>query len=345
MKKLFFAISAAFFAVSCSTDTDSGVALGHYHPGVFVLNEGGLGTVSFLSADRSRLDHDIFALENPGAEAPGVFLQSMFFDGDRAFIISNGSNKITVVNRYTFEYIGTIASGFATPRYGAVWNGKAYVTNTNSYMDDADDFVTVIDLDSLTVEGTIPVNDYAERILAHNGNIYVSGGYYGDGSFVHVISADTQTITHSVNLGLAPLNFEVAGQTLHVLCSTFETSGKLVTVNLNTMQVDSQMPLPESIGPVQQFAIDGGNYYFSAMGDIYRFPIGVTSVSDTPWFSLPNVNFYTGYGFGVKHGTVYISEAATDFVSNGKFFVIGSNAQLLGEYAAGLGPNGFYFND
>src|SRR5690606_3398326 len=214
---------AALLALSCSTDSESGVALGNYHPGVFVLNEGGLGTVSFLSEDRSRLDHDIFALENPGAESPGVFLQSMFFDGDRAFIISNGSNKITVVNRYTFEYIGTISNGFATPRYGAVWNGKAYVTNTNSYMDNADEFVTVIDLNDLTLETTIAVNDHAERILAHNGKIYVSGGYYGEGSFVHVISADTQTVVNSVNVGLAPLNFEVAGQTLHVLCSTYET--------------------------------------------------------------------------------------------------------------------------
>lgn len=345
MKKLFIAITAVFFAASCSTDSDSGVALGNYHPGVFILNEGGLGTVSFLSADGSRLNHDIFTAENPSAESAGLYLQSMFFDGDRAFIISNGSNKITVVNRYTFEYIGAMTSGLATPRYGAVWNGKAYITNTNSYMDDHDDFVTVIDLESLTVTSTIAMNGHAERILAHDGKIYVSGGYYGNGESVRVVCADTQAIVNTISLGLAPLNFAVAGNTLHVLCSTFETSGKIATVNLNTMQVDSEMALPESIGSVQQFAIDGGQYYFSALGDIYRFPIGITSVSDTPWFSLPDATFYTGYGFAVRHGEVFIAEAATDFISNGKFFIIGANAQLKAQYSAGLGPNGFYFND
>ena len=115
--------------LSCSSDDDSPgqvIPDGDFANGTLILNEGTSagGSVSFLSQDLQEIDNSIFEDVNAG-EGLGLFLQSIFFDDDKAFIISNGSNIITVVNRYTFELIGTIDSDLSVPRYGTVHNGKA----------------------------------------------------------------------------------------------------------------------------------------------------------------------------------------------------------------------------
>ncbi len=97
MKKFFLISLTALFA-ACSSDNDGGTP-GNYAEGILVLNEGGFGTVTFISDDLQTVNQDIYASVNGSTAEVGQFVQSMFFDGDRAFIISSGSNKITVVNR------------------------------------------------------------------------------------------------------------------------------------------------------------------------------------------------------------------------------------------------------
>src|SRR5690606_21132448 len=133
-------------------------------------------------------------VENTGQGA-GSFLQSVFFDDEKAFIISNGSNKITVVDRYTFKYLGSIDTGLAVPRYGVVANGKAFVTNLNTFGSLTDDFVAVIDIDNYEVIQTIPMNALAERILRAGDKIFVGNGNYGSGASLTVIDAGTSEIT------------------------------------------------------------------------------------------------------------------------------------------------------
>src|SRR5690606_28732630 len=136
MKNKFLQISVllSLFLASCSSDDNSGSShlSGDFDEGVFIVNEGGTSlstaSIGFLS-ENGQLEHDIFRAVNPSADEMGTYLQSMFFDDTRAFIISGGSNIITVVNRYTFEYITTISTGLNNPRYGVTENGKAYVVN------------------------------------------------------------------------------------------------------------------------------------------------------------------------------------------------------------------------
>lgn len=68
---------------------------------------------------------------------------------------------INVVNRYTFKLIAKIDSGLANPRYGVTKDGKAYVTNANTYSyinpttGDTDDYVAVINLATNKVESKL----------------------------------------------------------------------------------------------------------------------------------------------------------------------------------------------
>lgn len=344
--KLFLAaLAGSLFFVSCSNDDDKTVEpLGNYDNGVLVLNEGGIGTVTYINDDLTTTQQDIFTVVNGDTNDLGAYTQSLFFDGDRAFIISNGSNKITVVNRYTFAYIGSITTGLTVPRYGVVYNGKAYVTNSNSFGSATDDFITVINLSDLSVEDPIAVNNQAERLVENDGKLYVSGGFYGAGSDITVIDAATKTITATITVGESPNSLEVNNGVLYVLCGSWTGLSKIVKVSLTDNTVSGEIPFAVTMGNAQNLDVDSGKLYFTVGAKIYKFNTNTTSVIDTPFIDTQSESDYIGYGFAVNDGKIYISEAAEDFTSDGKVFVYSTGSAQLANITVGLGPNGFYFN-
>lgn len=335
---------------SCNGDDDSNAALGSYDNGILVLNEGGSTSgagLTYISNDLQTVQQDIFTAVNGEDETIGLFPQSIFFSGERAFIISNGSNRITVVNRYTFEKVGEITSGLTVPRYGVVYNGKAYVTNSNTFSEEesaTDDFVSVIDLASLLVIDTIPVNNRAERIVEENGKLYVSGGFYGSGNVISVINTSNQEVT-TINVGTAPNSLEENDGILYVLCASFDGPSKIVRIRLSDEAILGEMTFAETMGNAQNLDIEDGFAYFTAGPNVYRVDADASSVADDPFVETGSTSSYIGYGFAVNDGRIYISEGANDFVSDGKVFIYSeNNGTLIDEIPAGLGPNGFYFN-
>ena len=217
--------------VSCSSDDNVDDAiinppLGDYENGFFILNEGNAstGSVSFIKNDFSFTKHDIYGAENDG-DGIGGFVQSIFFDGDRAFIISNGSNMITVVNRYTFKLIAKIETGFEVPRYGVVLNGKAYVTNLGGFANLTDDFISVINLSNFQLEAPIAVNAVADKLTEENGKLYVLNGNYGSGTSVKIINPENGVTENTIELGLSPNSFQEYEGSLYVLASGFADAG------------------------------------------------------------------------------------------------------------------------
>ncbi|NUY81991.1 hypothetical protein HUK80_13890 [Flavobacterium sp. MAH-1] len=344
--KLFLtAIAGSLFLASCNSDDDSNAPLGSYDNGVLVLNEGGLGTVTYISDDMQTVQQDIFSAVNGADSDIGAYTQSIFFADNRAFIISNGSNKITVVNRYTFEKVGEITTSLTVPRYGVVYDGKAYVTNSNTFESSTDDFITVINLNTLAVETTIPVNNQAERLIEENGKLYVSGGFYGAGHVVTVINTSNNQIVTTIEVGEAPNSLEERDGMLYVLCGSWSGASKLVKIQLSNNQIAGEVTFPDTMGNAQNLDIDGGLAYFTVGPKIYKINVGATSVTDTAFIETGSDSDYIGYGFAVEDGRIYISEAAEDFTSDGKIFIYAeNNGALLDEIPVGLGPNGFYFN-
>jgi hypothetical protein len=342
-KLLFAAIAGSLFFASCNNDDDKAKPLGSYDNGVLVLNEGGLGTVTYVSDDLSLVQQDIFGVVNGTGQDLGAYTQSIFFDGDRAFIISNGSNKITVVNRYTFQFIATISTGLTVPRYGVVYNGKAYVTNSNSFDSATDDFIAVIDLSTLALETPIAVNNQAERLVVNNGKLYVSGGFYGSGDKLTIIDAASKTILNTLTVGESPNSLEVEDGNLFVLCGSWTGPSKLVKVKLSDNSL-SEIPFPDTMGNAGNLDIENDKVYFTVGPKIYKFSDNATTITDTPLVDTQSASAYIGYGFAVKDDKIYISEAADDFASDGKIFVYSTNGETISQIPVGLGPNGFYFN-
>ena len=340
MKKLFvfLALSALY---SCSNDT-SEAPLGSYDNGILILNEGGAGTVTFIGEDLQTVQQEIFTLLNGQQQDLGQYAQSIFFDGARAFVISNGSNKITVVNRYSFEYIATISTGLSVPRYGAVANGKAYVTNMASFFDDADDYVAVIDLEDLTVGAPIPMNRVADRIESGGGKIWVANGAFGSGDAVTVIDPETVAVTATILTGMAPNSLEYRDGVLYALCASIDGQAKMVRIDAQDEEITGSVTIPGMYAV--NLDIEGNLAYFTAGSKIYAMPMQAATFTAAPLVDTMSGSNYIGYGFAVGNGRIYISEAADDFISNGRVLVYDLSGNEIANIPTGLGPNGIYFN-
>ena len=348
--KLFLiALSVSLF-VSCSNDdnddTDNEVveSKGAYENGFFILNEGtsGQGTVSFSSNDFSAFTKDAYTTAN-GSDLLGKFAQNIFFDGDKAYIISGGSNVINVVNRYTFKLIAKIETGLKNPRYGVVLNGKAYVTNANTYFDkdnpngNTDDYVAIINLSTNTYESKIDLNATANRVVLDNGKLYITEPY--NSSKLLVVNIATKTLETPVEIGYSADCIEEENGTLYILRGPYEDRSEIVKVKLSDKSV-SKITFPESLDGASFMDIENNKIYYTVQSAAYVMDINAATPSTTAIVTSPATYIY---GFAVKGNRIYVANG--NFVADGKAYIYNLTGTLQKELTTGIASNGFYFND
>lgn len=345
LNRIFLFLVATSLFVSCSNDDNgnSDVPLGEYDNGFFVLNEGNsnlsTASVTFIS-NSGLIEQDVFGNVNPGAVSNGTLLQSIFFDDTRAFIISGGSAKVTVVNRYTFEFIATVDTDFASPRYGAVINGKAYVTNYNDFAIGTDDFLTVIDLTTYSTT-KVPLNNWSEKVIEENGKLYIANGFYGSGTSITVFNPADNSSSTPIELGFSPNSLEEEDGMLYVM-----GGGKLAKINLATNQIaGNTITFPEAQSEAKNLNIENDKIYYTAGTSVFVMNINATTAPTTSLFSYESTSDWGGmYGFAVNDDKIYVAEGG-DFASDSEVYVYSLTGALLNTFGAGVGPNGFYFND
>jgi YVTN family beta-propeller protein len=353
-----FAGSALF--VSCNNDDDNNNGpQGAYDNGILILNEGGFmagnASVSFLS-DTLSLQNNIYAANNPGAVL-GDTGQDIGLHENYAYIVLNFSNKIEVVNRYTFAHVATIESGLVNPRYIAFEGGKAYVTNWGDATVTTDDYVAVINLATNAVTTTIPVAEGPEAIVEEDGKLYVAHkGGYGYGNTVTVINGESNTVATTITVGDVPGSMEVEDNKLYVLNeglpsyvndvdpSLNETAGSLSVINLNNNTVVSTVAF-EGMAHPQNIDIEDDKIYCTVGSEIFSFTPGADlPAAPHAIFSTTPQGVYGVYAFAVEDGRIYVGDAG-NYTSNGKVYIYSLTGTLQNEFTVGVIPSGFYFND
>lgn len=342
-KLILCGLLSALFLNSCSNDDDNLpeviIPEGDYTNGFFVLNEGGIGSVTYVSNDLQTVEQEIFQTVNAGDDI-GAYAQSMFFDGEKAFIISNGSNLITVVNRYTFELIGKVESGLEVPMYGVAHNGKAYVTNLASFDTNTDDYVAVIDIETLEIEESVVINDYADDIVEENGIIYIKNSSYGSGNKISVFNTVSNVVDRTIEVSPGFNSFTVENNFLYALSST-----NLDVVDLGTNELIRQITFPEDHTGARNLDVEDNNIYYTIDHGVYTISTEATEPAETPIFSYSTTSQWgVMYGFEVEDDRIYIADGG-DFSSNSFIEVYTLEGELLQKITVGVGPNGFYFND
>ncbi|GEP52021.1 hypothetical protein FNO01nite_26930 [Flavobacterium noncentrifugens] len=363
--KLFLTVLAgALFFVSCSDDDaeDAGrIALGSYDLGTLVLNEGNFNTgnasVSYISDDFSVSQNDIFSIVNDGAVL-GDVAQSVGFNNDLAYIVVNNSQKIEVVNRYTFKKVATINNQIRNPRYIAFANGKGYVTNWGDPINPNDDYVAIVNLSTQTVTSTIPVAEGPEQIVPNNGKLFVShsGGFHF-GNTVSVISNDA--VSSTIAVGDVPKELQIVDGNLWVTCKgnpsyapSGTTSGKFVKINADTNAIIGELKFPngQAATNLGSSAISGTNIYYNIGTAVYKCATDAPVLPTTPAFDAAAQGAASIYGLAVNNGRIYVSDDA-GFTVRGKVYVYAAgNAEfaigvLLNRTTVGVGPSAFYFNN
>lgn len=344
-KLLLIAFCISLF-VSCSNDDENNAVKGEYVNGFFILNEGsaGQGTVSFSSDDFSFFAKDAYTAAN-GSDLLGKYAQNIFFDGDKAYIISGGSNVINVVNRYTFKLIAKIDSGLKNPRYGVVKDGKAYVTNANTYSysnpttGDTDDYIAVIDLATNKFESKIELNATANRIILENGKLYITEPYVSDKLLV--VNPSTKALEAPIAIGSSADSMEVKDGILYVLRSPYGNRSEIVKVKLSDKTV-SKITFPEALDGAGYLDIYNDKVFYTVSNSVYSISTTATVASTTPIVtvsSVPNL-----YGFAVNDSRIFISDSG-DYKADSKAYIYSLTGVLQKELTVGVGPNGFYFND
>ena len=360
INKLMVALFAgSVFFVSCNNDDDNNGPQGAYDNGILILNEGGFmagnASVSFIS-DALSLQNNIYGANNPGAIL-GDTGQDIGLNENYAYIVLNASNKIEVVNRYTFAHVATIESGLVNPRYIAFEGGKGYVTNWGDGGVATDDYVAVINLATNVVTTTIPVAEGPENIIEENGKLYVAHkGGYGYGNKITVINGDSNTVTTTITVGDVPGSLEVEDNKLYVLNEGLpsyvnqvdptlnETAGSLSVINLSTNTIVGTVAFEGMVHP-QNLNIEDDKIYCTVDSEIFSFSPG----ADLPApphaiFSTTPQDVYGVYAMAVKDGHIYVADAG-DYTSNGKVYIYSLTGALENEFTVGVIPSGFYFND
>ncbi|PWB19960.1 YncE family protein [Flavobacterium sp. HTF] len=350
--KLFLAVivSSTFF-VSCSSDDDNTQTeepRGDYEGGLFIVNEGGFekenGTISYLSADL-QIENNVFALVNPGKTTNDV-IQCIGFNGDFAYLVVNVSNKIEVVNRYTFKSVATITGSLKNPRYIAFANGKGYVTNWGDGVSATDDYVGVLDLTSNTITSKITVAEGPEKIIENDGKLYVAHkGGWNQGNSLTVINAANNTVVTNFVVGDVPGALVKDNGTLYVLCEgrpsyAEETAGKLVKVSLSSNTVTSTINFDGLTHP-GFLDIENSKLYYTIDTNIYSAATSTTTLPATPIFEAEDVTSL--YGFAVKNNKIYVADKVNN-QDNGDIYIYSLTGTREKDFNVGIFPNGFYFN-
>lgn len=339
----------AILTTSCSSDDDNNVIpRGDYENGIIVLNQGsfnsGNASVSFLANDFSTVENNVF--ETVNTELLGDTAQNIAFNQDLAYIVVNNSQKIEVVNRYTFASVASITTGFDNPRYMAIANGKGYVTNWGGY-------VAVIDLATNTVSSTIPVESGPEQIIVKDNLIYVSHkGGFGSNNKISVIDATTDTVTTTITVNDLPDEMFFNNQSeLVVLCQgrtiynsdyteiIGHTDASISKINVTDNSVISSIIFNETEHP-SFMAYANGNYYYLLNGKLYEMADSATDLPTTEKLT-PTASYI--YGMSVREGKVYFSDASFTEASTLRVYDLNSGTET-NTFEVGVGASEIYFN-
>lgn len=352
MKNLFkfltLAILFGTITTSCSKDDDIAdppIPMGDYENGILVSAEGGPASVSFISNDFLTTENQIFS--NVNDEELGVYLQSIGFDDTFAYIVTDNTNTVTVVDRYTFEKETSITTGLETPRYIGFEKGKGYVSNWGDPNNPDDDFIAVVDLSTNSVETTVSVGEGPEQIISNGNKLYISHkGGYGTNDIISVLdTADNSVSEITVNDMPDEMIISDGGQ-LVVLCegkpswTGDETSASITKIDLATNSVAETLTFPEGVHP-SYMSHDNGNLYYQSNNEI--FVINDTA-STLPSASIIDLGTISPYGMAVKGDKLYVTDVK-DFTSLSDLLVYDLNSNTKIEtFEVGLIASKIYFN-
>ncbi len=322
--------------------------LGDYQNGLLITNQGpfnnGFGTVSYVDVNLSEAENTIF--QNVNSDNLGNVINSIGFNNGQAYVVANVSNRITVVDRFTFVESARIENGLNNPRFFRAVNGKGYVSNWGDPNNPTDDYIAVIDLVTNEVIQEISVSEGPEKIAFVGSMIYVlHQGGFNVNNMISIIDTASNTISSTLTVGDVPNSYDFDNQgNLWVLSggapsfTGAETGGSISIINATSNEISQTFNFEITEHP-SSLNVENGNTYFYNNGEVYESPTINFEIPEEP--ILSGLNF-----FNMKvSGNAILGVDARDFNSNGALIVYNlSTLRVFNTIELGIIPDQIYLN-
>lgn len=318
-----------------------------YENGIFVVNEGnynwGNASVTFLDNENNSVVQDIFMKSN--SRGLGDVAESMKINGNLGYIVINNSNRIEVVSLKDFKSVKSI-SGLNSPRYIEIIDStKAYVTNLKNN-------ISIIDLSSNEVSGTISTSGWTENLIRFDKYIFVTSiGVFSKPSSlrkaqIFVIDTQSDAIVDSIETGKEPIGIVIdKKQKIWVLCSggydNYEANS-LMRINSELRIVEKVFAFPNSEGVPSRLTINNsGDTLYFIKGGVMQVPVNSNELPSQPLIASDGRLLY-GLAIDPNTGHIFVSDAK-DYVQNGTAYEYNINGSLVRQFTAGRIPGSFCF--
>ena len=354
--KFFSCLTITILAASCSkspireqtVDPTDTTHITTYQNGIFIVNEGnynwGNASVTFIENKSNTVIQDIFRKSND--RSLGDVAESMKIADSLGYLVINNSNRIEVVTLKDFKSVKTI-TGLNSPRFLEIVNtGKAYVTNLQKN-------VSIIDLHTNTVSGTIPTSGWTENLVRYDKYMLVSSiGTFSDPSSkrraqILVIDTQTDAIVDSIQTGKEPIGIVIdKKQKVWVLCSggydNFEAPS-LMRINPELRMIEKIFTFPDPTQVPSRLCINqtGDTIYYLKNG-VCQMPVTSAALPAEPLISTAGRLLY-GLAIHPQTGHIYVSDAK-DYVQNGTVYQYNAHGTFVRQYTAGRIPGAFCFS-
>lgn len=335
--------------VACTEDYDEPQPLvkGAYESGIIIANEGNFGKanaeVSFIGEGLKESTNGIFGKANAGAPL-GDVLNSVAFNQNNAYLVLNNSNKITIVDRYSFQKKSEVTAGLVQPRHMVFSGDKYYVSNNDFYSTRKVNIYSVADNALLK---SIPFDRYAEKLAEAAGYIYVqTDGVTYDSSYNELPTGHTISRINSATGSVdKPIVLEdpgiirdmaAANGVVYVISSDKSNS---YLYKINGADGTAAKIVFNGIASAQNIAADGSQLYIATSGNKVYTMSATATTAPTKSFDISAKYLY---GFNVIDGMLYTADS--NFTENSTVRVYNSTGVLQKTFTAGMGANGFYKN-
>ncbi len=306
--------------------------------GIFVLCEGnftgGNAAITFYDAVKRETTDDIFKSAND-FQLGDVGQTITLIDG-KFYVVVNNSGKIEVVNPADFKVVQTI-TGFTSPRsILKVSDTKAYVSDLYA------NHLSIVNLSSGTITGTISIKSWTEEMVMLNGNVYVGTV---ENTKIYVVNPATDALTDSIAVGNSPGNLLLdKNATLWALCGGSEinaNNGSIYKISQpgNNVSLFHNFPSPLPYGTKLSSNSTLDTIYALA-SDIYRFPFQAASLP-APIIARGQHN-WTALGYDSSTGNIVAGEAF-DFNQNGKVYLFNQSLTKVDSFSCGILPSEILF--
>ena len=322
---------------------------------VYVINEGnyGQGNASVTTYDVSNGTTVGNAFYKKNKVFLGDVAQSSMVINGNLYILVYGSSKIVVADKSTLSLVKTISYDTNTekgPRQMVdVNSSKAYVTNLDSKN------ISVVDVSSNTLTGTIPLGSGPEGIGISNGKAYVALSNLGQGDSVAVVDTKTDQVIKKLKVADNPVDVAVDKQgRVWVVCvgnygydtkgnynPSLETFGKIEVIDSSNDSIIKTIDVGGHPGDIA---------LLSSMDRAYYNDGGIVSI-DMKTLTALGDTLVSGayYSMDVAHDDqtpqLFVADAA-DYVSSGTIYrydLTSSMPKGISSFSAGIIPGSFQF--